>query len=75
MPKGINIESGSGVFNTLLNKLGNVIPELHLSGYNFWGSFTKLDERLARGDGKLDAENMIFFTVIIKIDKKDICEK
>ena len=49
---------GSGVFNTLLNKLSNVMPELHLLGYNYCGPFTKLDKRLARGDkpvNKLDA--------------------
>ena len=52
------IKSGSGVFNTLLNKLSNIMPELHFAGYNYCGRFTKLDKRLARGDepvNKLDA--------------------
>jgi hypothetical protein len=42
----------------ILNKLNNVMPELHLPGYNYCGPFTKLNERLARGDkpvNKLDA--------------------
>jgi len=47
LPKGIT-KNGSGVFNTLLNKLNNVIPELHLPGYNYCGPFTKVDKRLAR---------------------------
>jgi hypothetical protein len=33
MPKGI-IKSGSGAFSTLLNRLNNVMPELHLPCYN-----------------------------------------
>lgn len=39
---------GEGVFNYLLNNFN--MPEMHLPGYNFCGPFTKLDERLARGD-------------------------
>ena len=57
LPKGI-IKIGSGIFNTLLKKLTNAIPEIHISEYNFCGPFTKLDERLARCDAtinKLDA--------------------
>jgi hypothetical protein len=57
LPKGI-ITAGSGAFNTLLNKLSNVMPELHIPGYNFCGPFTKLDKRLSRGNkpvNKLDA--------------------
>ena len=57
LPKGI-IKNGSGILNTLLNKLGNKMQELYLPGYNYCGLFTKLDERLARGDeavNKLDA--------------------
>ena len=57
MPNGV-IENGSGILNTLFNKLGNIMPELHLPGYNYCGRFTKLDEGLARGDepvNKLDA--------------------
>jgi hypothetical protein len=46
LPKGI-IKNGLGILNTLLNKLGNIMPELHLPGYNYCGPFTKLDERLA----------------------------
>jgi hypothetical protein len=49
LPKGV-YKNGSGIFNTLLNKLSNVMPELHIPGYKFCGSFTKLDKRLARGD-------------------------
>ena len=60
-------KTGSGVFNTLLNKLINIMPEMHLPGYHFCGPFTKLDERLARGDApvnKLDTgckEHDIFY--------------
>ena len=52
------------------------MPEMHLPGYNFCGPFTKLDERLARGDApvnKLDAgckEHDIFFR-----DHKDTKER
>jgi hypothetical protein len=56
LPEGL-FKIGSGVLNTLLNKLGNVMPELHLPGYNYCRPFTKLDKRLARGDepiNKLD---------------------
>ena len=66
LPKG-DFKTGSGVFNTLLNKLSNVMPELHLPGYNYFGPFTKLNRRLARGDkpvNKLDAgckEHDIFY--------------
>jgi len=66
LPKGV-FKTGSGVFNTLLNKLNNVMPELRLPGYNYCGPFTKLNERLARGDepvNKLDAgckEHDIFY--------------
>jgi hypothetical protein len=38
LPKGI-IKNGSGVFNTLLNKLSNEMPEMHLPGYNYWGFY------------------------------------
>jgi hypothetical protein len=75
LPKG-TLKSGSGVFNTLLNKLNNVIPELHIPGYNYCGPFTKLDKRLARGDepvNKLDAackEHDIFYR-----DHKDTNER
>jgi hypothetical protein len=75
LPKG-GFKTGSGVFNTLLNKLNNVMPELHLPGYDYCGPFTKLDSRLARGDkpvNKLDAScQQHIFTVIIKIPKKDM---
>ena len=76
LQKGI-VKTGSDVFNTLLNKLSNVMPEMHLPGYNFCGPFTKLDERLARDDApvnKLDAgcKNIIYFTEIIKTLEKDI---
>jgi len=57
LPKGF-IKSCSGVLNALLNKLSNVMPELHLPGYNYCEPLTKLDKRLARGDepvNKLDA--------------------
>ena len=61
------------MFNTLLNKLGNVMPKLHLPGYNYCGPFTKLGKRLARvDDGMLDAKNTIYFTMIIEIKKKDV---
>ena len=40
-------KGGSGLFNTLINKLPF---ELHLPGYNFCGPGTKLEKRLARGD-------------------------
>jgi len=75
LPKGV-FKTGSGVFNTLLNKLNNIMPELHLPGYNYCGPLTKLDERLARGDepvNKLDAgckENDIFYR-----DHKDTKER
>jgi hypothetical protein len=45
-------------FNTLLNKLSSVMPELHLPDYNYCGPFTILDKRLARVNkpiNKLDA--------------------
>jgi len=51
-------KTGSGILNTLLNKLGSVLPEMHLPGYNYCGPFTKLEQRLARGDApinKMDA--------------------
>ena len=57
LPKGL-FKTGSGVLNTLLNKFNNVMPEMHLPGYNYCGPFTKLEERLAIGDkpiNKLDA--------------------
>jgi hypothetical protein len=76
LPKGI-IKSCYGILNTLLNKLNNIMPELHLPVYNYCGPFTKLDKRLARGDepiSKLDAgcKNHDIFSVIIKIQKKGI---
>jgi hypothetical protein len=43
------------------------MPEMHLLGYNYCGPFTKLEERLARGDkpiNKLDAgcqQHKIFY--------------
>lgn len=40
-------KKGSGVLNTLINKLPF---ELHLPGYNYCGPGTKLEKRLARGD-------------------------
>ena len=43
LPKGL-FKTGSGVLNTLLNKLGNVMPEMHLPGYNYCGPFTKLND-------------------------------
>ena len=49
LPKGL-LKTGSGVLNTLLNKLNTVMPEMHLSGYNYCGPFTKLEERLPRND-------------------------
>ena len=51
-------KTGSGILNTLLNKLGSVLPEMHLPGYNYCGPFTKLEQRLARGNApinKMDA--------------------
>lgn len=45
---------GSGVVNTLINKLPF---ELHIPGYNYCGAGTKLEKRLKRGDpgiNKLD---------------------
>jgi hypothetical protein len=57
LPKRL-LKTGCGVLNTILNKLGNVMTEMHLPGYNYCGPFTKLEERLARGDepiNKLDA--------------------
>jgi hypothetical protein len=41
-------KQGQGFVNNILNIKG--IPELHIPGYQFCGPFTKLDERLARGD-------------------------
>jgi hypothetical protein len=41
----------------MLNKLGNVMPELHLPGYNSCGPFTKLNERLARGGAPINKLN------------------
>jgi hypothetical protein len=75
LPKGL-FKTGSGVFNTVLNKLKKVIPELRLPGYNYCGPFTKLDKRLARGDepiNKLDAgckDHDIFYR-----DHKDTKER
>jgi len=66
LPKGI-LKIGSGAFNTLLNKLKDVMPELHIPGYNYCGPFTNLDKRLGRGEepvNKLDAackEHDIFY--------------
>jgi len=40
-------KKGSGILNTLINKLPF---ELHLPGYNFCGPGTKLQKRLSRGD-------------------------
>ena len=57
LPKGV-FQTDSGILNALLNKLGNVVPEMHLPGYNYCGPFTILDKRLVRGDAainKLDA--------------------
>ena len=76
LPRGV-FKTGSGIFNTLLNKLNKVMPELHLPVYNYCGPFTKLDKRQTRGDkpiNKLDAgvSNMIFFTVIIKTPNTDM---
>ena len=51
LPKGV-FKTGSGVFITLLNKLSNVMPELHLLGYNYCGRFTKLVKRLAKGENQ-----------------------
>ena len=53
LPKGV-FKTGSGVFNTLLNKLSNVMLELHLPSQNYCGPFTNLDKRLARGDKPLN---------------------
>jgi hypothetical protein len=63
--------------NTLLNKLNNVIPEMHLPGYNYCGTSTQLNEILTRGDApvnKLHArcQNHDFFTVNTEIQQKDI---
>jgi len=74
--KGI-VKTGSGILNTLLNKLNNVMPELLLPGYNYCGPFTKVDKRLGRGDEPvniLDAgcKEHDFFTAIIEIEKKNI---
>jgi hypothetical protein len=84
LPKGVlksDSASGSGVFNTLLNKLNNVIPELYLPGYSFCGPFTKLDKRLARGDkplNKLDAgcmEHDIFYRDYEDTKERHIADK
>ena len=48
LPKGL-FKKGSGLLNTMLNNLGDVMPEMHLPGYNYCGPFTKLNKRLARG--------------------------
>ena len=39
--KGL-LKTGSSLLNTILNRLGNVMPEMHLPGYNYCGPFTKL---------------------------------
>jgi hypothetical protein len=39
---------GGGIINWTLNNLK--LPEMHIPGYNFCGPFTKLEERLERGD-------------------------
>ena len=36
LPKGL-LKTGSGILNTLLNKLNNVTPEMHLLGYKYCG--------------------------------------
>ena len=75
LPKGV-FKTGSGVLNTLLNNLNNVAPEMHLPGYKFCGPFTKLKERLERGDvsiNKMDKgckQNDIFYR-----DHKDTKER
>jgi hypothetical protein len=80
LPKG-NIETASGILNTLLNKLNNVMPETHLPGYNYCGPFTRLDERLARGDvpvNKLDAgcqKHDIFYQVHKDTKERHIAHK
>jgi len=53
------------------------MPELHLPGYSCCGPFSKLEERLARGDGQINklvagCKEHDIFPVIIKIPKKDI---
>jgi hypothetical protein len=50
-----NAKDGGGLVNKILNMKG--MPELHIPGYSYCGPFTKLDERLERGDkgiNKLD---------------------
>ena len=47
-------KKGSGVLNTLINKLPF---ELHLPGYNYCGPGTKLEKRLARGDRGINPLN------------------
>jgi hypothetical protein len=41
-------KQGKGLVNSALNIKG--MPEMHLPGFNYCGPFTKLDERLERGD-------------------------
>jgi len=51
----INSHIGAGIFNSVLNN--DFMPEMHLPGYNYCGPYTKLKQRLARGDkgiNKLD---------------------
>jgi len=47
-----NKATGSGIVNTLINKLPF---ELHLPGYQFCGPGTKLQKRLSRGDSGINA--------------------
>jgi len=67
--------------NTLLNKLGNVMPELHFPGYNYCGPFMKLDKRLVRREDpvhKLDAgckEHDIFYHDDIDTEERHIADK
>ena len=74
-------KKGSGILNTKLNKLGDVMPETHLPGYNYCGSFTKLNERLARGDkpiNKLDAgcqEHDIFYRDHMDTTERHVADK
>ena len=64
------IDSGKlvGDLNSLLNS--GKLPETHLKSHNYTGPFTKLQERLLRGDTPVNDMTYSIFK-----DKKDVFDK
>lgn len=69
---------GSGLLNTLINKLP---VELHIPSYNFCGPGTKLDKRLARGDKGINSldqackEHDIAYSKYSDLERRHIADK